>query len=331
MAYGGRRSMERPTTILADQTILVTGAAGFIGSALCVRLESYGARVHGVSRASMQSGRSIHWWRGDLGEPSEARRIVSEVRPDRIVHLASHVTGAPDVEQVLPTLRSNLLSTVNVLLAANEAGCQRVVLAGSMVEPDLDGPDSVARSPYAVSKWAGSAYARMFHALYELPIVNLRVFMAYGPGQRDLRKLIPYVILALLRGEQPRLARGNLLVDWIYIDDVVDAFLAALIARDVDGATFEIGSGALASIRDVVMQLVRLVNSDVEPAFGALPDRPLERPRTADLEPTSRQLGWAPMVPLDRGLEQTVEWYAKRLRSGTLPGDGAASGPEKQR
>jgi UDP-glucose 4-epimerase len=319
--------MERRTAaVLADETILVTGASGFIGSALCTRLEAHAARVHGVSRTPMQDERStVHWWHGDLGEPSEARRIAAEVRPDRIVHLASHVTGAPDVEQVLPTLRSNLLTTVNVLIAANEAGCQRVVLAGSMVEPVLDGPDSAARSPYAVSKWAGSGYARMFHALYGLPIVNLRMFMVYGPGQRDLRKLIPYVILSLLKGNQPRLASGELPVDWIYVDDVVDAFLAALIAPDVDGGTFDVGSGSLVPVRDVVERLVRLVNSDVQPEFGALTDRPLERPRAAILEPTRRYLGWAPTVALDHGLKRTVEWYAEHLRSGTLP-EGAASG-----
>ena len=88
-------------------------------------------------------------------------------------------------------LRANLLAAVNVMLACAEVGCSRVVLAGSMEEPDVDDPDPVAQSPYAVAKWGALAYARHLHALHELPVVHLRVFMVYGPGQLDLRKLGP--------------------------------------------------------------------------------------------------------------------------------------------
>jgi UDP-glucose 4-epimerase len=299
---------------LGDDVVLVTGAAGFIGSALCARLKSQGIRVHGVTRSpDREEGSVTRWWRGDLSELSDVQRIVSEVRPDRIVHLASHVAGAPDVDLVLPTLRSNLLSTVNLLLAANEAGCRRIVTTGTMVEPDFDAAGSVANSPYAMSKWASSSYSRMFHALYDLPLLNLRVFMVYGPGQRDLRKLIPHVILSLVKGERPRLTSGVWPIDWIYIDDVVEAFLAALVAPSADGGTFDVGSGSLVPIRDVVIRLVNLVGSDVAPEFGSLPDRPFERSRVADLEPARRVLGWEPATPLDEGLRRTVEWYARSL------------------
>ena len=83
----------------------------------------------------------------------------------------------------------------------------------------------------------------MFHALYGLPVINLRTFMTYGPGQRDGSKLIPYVATALLRGESPRLSSGTREVDWIYVGDVVDAYLAAAVADGVEGTSIDIGSG----------------------------------------------------------------------------------------
>ncbi len=86
---------------------------------------------------------------------------------------------------------------------------------------------SVPGSPYAAAKTAVASYGRMFHALYGLPIVHLRVFMVYGPGPQDITKLVPYVTGCLLRGEPPRLSSGTREIDWIYIDDVVEAFVAA--------------------------------------------------------------------------------------------------------
>jgi nucleoside-diphosphate-sugar epimerase len=90
-------------------------------------------------------------------------------------------------------------------------------------------------SPYAAAKFAASAYGRMFHALYHTPVTILRLFMVYGPGQQDLRKLVPYVTLALLKGEMPRVSSGVREVDRIYVDDVAAGYLAAATATGVEG------------------------------------------------------------------------------------------------
>ena len=132
--------------------------------------------------------------------------FFGDIRPDVIFHLASHVKGAPNLEHVLPTFRSNLQSTVNLLTLATEKGCQRMVITGSLAEPEPGTKQTFPSAPYAAAKWASSGYARMFHALYKLPVVIARVFMVYGPAQQDLTKLIPYVTLSLLRGRGRRLA-----------------------------------------------------------------------------------------------------------------------------
>jgi nucleoside-diphosphate-sugar epimerase len=217
--------------------------------------------------------------------------------------------GARNLENVLPTFRSNLLSTVNILTVASEVGCRRIVLTNSLEEPDPGDPTSIPSSPYAAAKWASSGYARMFHALYQLPVVILRLFMVYGPAQQDLGKLIPYVTLCLLRGEAPRLTSGQRGVDWIYVDDVVDGIIAAAQASYVEGKTIDIGSGELVSIRNVVEHLVRLTNPTIQPVFGALAERALEQVRKANVAAALAQMGWKPKTSLREGLENTVNWF----------------------
>jgi nucleoside-diphosphate-sugar epimerase len=131
----------------------------------------------------------------------------------------------------------------------------------------------------------------MFHQLYKLPVVTARIFMSYGPDQPDIRKLIPYVTLSLLKGEVPKLSSGSREVDWIYVEDVVTGLLSAGTASNVEGGAFDLGTGIPVSIRTVVEKLATLVQSRVEPVFGALPDRPFERVRTANTSFSYEKLG----------------------------------------
>jgi len=258
----------------------------------------------------------MFWWTADLADPEAVHRVMNEVKPGLVVHLASHVSGSRDLAAVTPTLRDNLLTTVNILTAACEVDGPRVLLAGSLEEGEAGDAEKPPASPYAAAKAASAAYGRMFHALYGLPVVNLRTFMTYGPGQRDGSKLIPYVATALLRGESPRLSSGTREVDWIYVGDVVDAYLAAAVADGVEGTSIDIGSGDLVTIRSVVEQLVELTDGDARPRFGAVPDRPLERVRRADVKATREAIGWQAAVALPDGLARTVAWFRRRVEDG---------------
>lgn len=305
--------------------VLVTGASGFIGSHLCRRLTAVGAEVHGVYRSAVANDADLaRGWQIDVSEAAAVRKLVADVRPDVVFHLASFVSGSRSLDAVLPALQSNLVSTVNLLTAATEFGCRRIVLAGSLEEPgSSDGP-AVPSSPYAAAKFAASAYARMFHVLYQTPVVTARIFMVYGPGQRDLRKLVPYVTLSLLRKQVPQLSSGKRQVDWIYVEDVVEGLLAAAQAPDVIGSTIDLGSGTFASVGDVVHALGKIIAPDMQLALGGLPDRPLEQVRLADVAGTYSRLGWKPAISLEEGLRRTVDWYARRLREGAFSESGAA-------
>jgi UDP-glucose 4-epimerase len=293
------------------EKILVTGASGFLGANLCRRFKHRGVEVHAVSRSKRNSESAcVRWWQGDMADVEAVRRILYEIKPDVIFHLSGLATAIPDRELVLPTLHSLLVSTVNILVVAAELRCRRVVLAASLNEPQPSCSETAPDSPYAAAKWASSAYGRMFFKLYGTPIVMVRVFMTYGPGQ-DKRKLIPHVILSLLNGEAPKLSSGRQQYDWIYVDDVMDGFLAAAEAPNVEGHTIDLGAGTLVPIRAVVGQLVDLIGAGVEPVFDALPDRPYEPVRVADIADADAKLGWKPATPLEEGLKRTVDWYRK--------------------
>jgi len=251
----------------------------------------------------------IQWWKADLVELEAARSLIRGIRPDTTFHLASLATGSRGLEMVLPIFQNNFMTAFNLLLATAENSASRIVLSGSFEEPDET--DSVPCSPYAAAKWSASGYARMFRALYQTQVVIVKIFMVYGPGQSDQTKLIPYVTRSLLQGDIPRLSSGVRLVDWIYVDDVVDGLIRCAQSPDIDGCTVELGSGEMLSIRAVVQQLCDLVTCTADPQFGALPDRPLERVKKADIVETYKLIGWQPSTSLRVGLTRTVEWYKK--------------------
>jgi len=297
---------------------MVTGATGFLGSHLMRRLDKVGAQVHGVSRATQTSGNiKIRWWQGSFEDLSTARHLMECIKPDIIFHLSGHVTASPKIEHVIPTFRSLLMSTVHLLSVANDRGCRRIVLAGSLTEPAGTRTDEAPGSPYATAKWASNAYARMFNALYRTPVVILRPFMTYGPGQEE-QKIIPQVIQSLLRGEKPRLSSGQWEADWIYVQDVIDGLLAAAWKPGVEGCSLDLGSGTLVSMQDIVRKIVELSGLSIEPDYGALSDRPLEWARVADIAQTYSKLGWQPYTSLADGLKLTIQWYRENMTRSTV-------------
>jgi UDP-glucose 4-epimerase len=304
----------------AGRSVLITGASGFIGTHLCRRLGACGASIHAVSRKphSRESER-IQWWQADCSDIADVRRVVASVQPHFVFHLASHVTGARQLDVVLPTFYDNLASTVHLLTAAAEMGCRRVILASSSEEPQAFDGTTFACSPYAAAKWASSIYGRMFHQLFELPVVMPRIFMTYGPDQKDTQKLVPSLVLQLLRGETPKLSSGRRCADWIYVDDVVEGLLRAVIAPGIEGCSFDLGTGSLTSVREIVEQIKKNIGTSVEPAFGTLPDRPFEQERPADIAFLSSKLGYTPRVTVEHGLAKTVSWYRGRLTSFVDP------------
>jgi UDP-glucose 4-epimerase len=232
------------------------------------------------------------------------------VRPEVVIHLAGEVRGDRSLEAVGPTLRTNLVGSVELLEAATRVGCRRIVLSGSLLEePTMGGPRAVPPSPYGASRWAASAYGRMFHALFDAPVVILRPAFAYGPGQEPT-KLIPYVITELLEGRSPQLTSGERLLDCVYAEDVARAYVDAASVPGVEGRTIDLGRGVLTSVRQIVQVISESVGPTAgQPIFGALQARPLEQEVGVDAEETARVLGWRATTGLEDGLRRTVAWF----------------------
>ena len=297
----------------ARKKVLVTGASGFIGSHLCRCLATFDAQVHGVSRTTQTNSAQMQWWQGDLTDITSVRTLIGKIKPDLIYHLASDVTGSRDLDRVLPTLHSNFVSTVNLLTAATEIGCDRIVLAGSLEEPEIERGHFHPSSPYAAAKWAGSAYSQMFYELYQTPVVTAKIFMVYGPEQ-NLRFLIPYAISSLIKGVPLELSSGKRSIDWIYITDLVSGLLMMADAPGIEGSTIDLGTGKLSTIREVVERLVSWIDRRIQPLFGAIPDRLNEQVRIANAADTSAKTGWKATISIEEGLKSTVDWYTARLK-----------------
>jgi len=290
----------------------VTGANGFLGRHLVDRLNQHGVIIHAVSRSIPPSANGVRWVQGDLTDGDWVQELVTRIKPEVIYQLASASQGGPDSQFVLPTFDNDLRSTVNVLLAAKTCGCNRVILAASLEEPVHDGRPITISSPYAAAKASCTYYGLMFHQLYGVPVTLLRLFMTYGPGQK-VHKLIPYSILSLLKGEPPRISSGLRMVDWVYVQDVIGAFVSAAVRPEVVGTVIDLGSGCLVPVREVVNEIHRLIPRSPAPLLGALPDRMMETVRCADTEFATRILNWKATTALPDGLSQTIEWYRERL------------------
>jgi UDP-glucose 4-epimerase len=292
-----------------DRVVAVTGGAGFIAGALRRRLSAAGAEVHAVGRGTPPDAGADRWWQVDLRAPGALDELVAGLQPDVLFHLAGETSAARGIELVAPTFFTNLAATVNTFCSvASHSPTTRVVTAGSLEEPL--GTGTQASSPYALSKATVAAYAQLFHELYGTRIVHLRVAMVYGPGQAAREKLVPSVSLALLAGKPAMLSSGRRQVDWVYVDDVAGAFLAAGLSGSAEGRVLDVGSGILVPVRAVAEEIAGIVGGG-ELRFGAHPDRADEQERPAETEPAASLLQWRATTPLSEGLRNTVDWYRR--------------------
>lgn len=302
---------------MRDQSVLVTGATGFIGRALTQRLIALGAQVtlflrpHHASKPLPWSPSGVHW--GEIQDGEAVARAVEATRPRFVFHLAAVGATEPWVDEDL-ALAVNLRGTLHLLralrrLQASGEDVSRVVLAGTAYEygerrgvEGLDPPNV-----YAASKVAAWAFARVYHRAYGLPLVVVRPFNTYGPGQRP-PALVAAALQAALEGRDFPTTPGEQRRDFIYIDDVVEGFLVAATAPEIEGESLDLGTGISTPIGEVVTRIYELVGGPGCPRIGALPPRPGTLwDLRADARRTTQLTGWQARVGLEQGLPKTVE------------------------
>jgi UDP-glucose 4-epimerase len=298
---------------LNGQTVLITGAAGFYGQNLLSRLSGSGAHVVSVcrdlSKVSAIAQEQCKWVEADLADRAQTDELFRVTKPSIAFHLTSASLGGTEIANVRASIAGDLMPTLNILESAARSQVGRVVLPCSMEEPfpaiDADSELAIPETPYALSKLVCGLYGRFFRHAYDLPVVVVRCFLTYGPHQKPY-KLIPYVIRSLQRGEAPKLSSGTRLIDWVYVDDLVSALIAAATVPQIPDRVLEIGTGELRTIREVVT-IIRDLMGGPEPVFGAVAARGHER--AARIGPALSLLNWTPKTSIESGLRRTIQFY----------------------
>jgi UDP-glucose 4-epimerase len=292
--------------------VLVTGAGGFIGLHLVEALVGLGADVHALSRSIEKRGlpKNVHLHSVDMQKLNTLRRCLKQVKPNIVYHLAGLVNTRQYLSLVLPTLKNNVMGSVNLFLALAEQTCNRLVVVGSSEEPAAGRLGSVANSPYAAAKESETSYARMFHSIFSLPVVIARPFMSYGPRQ-PVEKIIPYVITSLLNGVPPEISSGRRVCDLIYVQDLVMGLILAGIRPNLTGEAIDLGVGVGVTLQEAANMIAGLIGGPAKPIFGAIPDRLHESPQIANDEETFHFLGYRPIWSLQDGLKATIDWYRR--------------------
>jgi nucleoside-diphosphate-sugar epimerase len=303
---------------------LVTGGAGFIGSNIVEELVRRGERVRVLDNFSTGKRENIAPFvehielvEGDLRDLSTVQQAVAGA--DYVLHQAALASVQRSVDNPLASHAVNATGTLNLLVAAREAGVKRVVYAASSsvygdspMLPKQEDMSPRPKSPYAVSKLAGEQYCRTFTEVYGLETVCLRYFNVFGPRQdpnSQYSGVIPLFITAMLQGEHPTLHGDGLQSrDFSYISNIVQANLLAVTAHDVSGRMFNIACGKRYTLLDMIAALNEILGTQIEPV-RATPRAGDVRHSLADISAAQETLGYRVLVDFYDGLRQTVEWY----------------------
>ena len=311
--------------------VLVTGGAGFIGSHLAARLVADGHEVRVLDNFATGHRSNIDAIAGDVdlveGDIQSYERAHNAVRGCEIVFHQAALPSVPrSIQDPLTSNATNVVGTLNVLLAARDEGVRRVVFASSSsvygANPTLPKHEDLPAlpiSPYATAKLASEGYCRSFGVGYGLETVALRYFNVFGPRQdpkSQYAAVIPNFIAAMLENTSVTIfGDGEQSRDFSYVDNVVQANLLAMSAADVTGKVFNIACGRKVTLNELAIKLRELVGTDVETRYA--PPRPGEVLHSlADLTRARSELGYEPEVDLEEGLRRTVEHYRAQADAG---------------
>jgi UDP-glucose 4-epimerase len=306
----------------AEQRVLVTGATGFVGRRLVRWLVEAQARVYAaaapdealerVDALPARARRLVF----DLRDAQAVQAAVAESAPQVVIHLAAVGVTNPSVDPVL-ALAVNTGGTLHLLEALTGRDVRRVVLAGTCHEYGAREAVEVLDpfNAYAASKVAAWAFGRMYWRAHGLPVVIVRPFQVYGPGQPG-HTLIPAAIRAALAGEDFPMTPGEQQRDFVYVDDIVAGILAVAQAPGIGGHSLDLGTGQVTAVRDAVECVWAITEARGLVLAGALPYRSgVVMCLAADADRTARLTGWRAQVGLEEGLGWTVDW-AREVREG---------------
>ncbi|MBI2338907.1 MAG: GDP-mannose 4,6-dehydratase [Deltaproteobacteria bacterium] len=322
--------------------VLVTGAAGFIGSHLCETLLRASHRVIGIDnfndfyspalkrqnleeikKTAEKTKNFFQCYSGDICDTAMLESLFTEHKIESIIHLAAMAGVRPSIQNPVLYERVNGLGTVNLLEACKKAGVKNFIFGSSssvyglnkkipFVESD---PVLLPYSPYAATKRAGELTCHVYHLLYRMNIACLRFFTVYGPRQRPDLAIRKFTELMFQGKSIPIYGDGSFARDFTYIDDIIDGVVKSIdwCLKKTDRPKYDIfnlGESATTSVLELIKLLEEATGITAKKEF--LPPQPGDVPITyADVAKSKNILGYNPRTPIREGIKKFVEWYRK--------------------
>ncbi len=312
--------------------VLITGAGGFIGSHLTEKLVNQGAKVRAFVRYNSRNDPGLlrllsgDLWNeievisGDLRDLATIQKAMGKV--SHVFHLGALIAIPYSYLHPAEVVETNIMGTLNVLLAAREAQVTRVVhtssseVYGTALRVPIDESHPLqGQSPYSASKIGADKIAESFYAAYNLPVVTLRPFNTYGPRQ-STRAVIPTLITQALKNGTLHVGNLDAKRDFTYVDDTVEGFLKIASTPNIEGSTINLGTGTEIRIGDLAKKIISMVGKPIKIQVDPIRLRP-EKSEVNRLLSNNKlaleRLGWKPEVTLDDGLCQTMDWLKDNL------------------
>jgi UDP-glucose 4-epimerase len=310
--------------------VIITGATGFVGANLARRLLQEGHEVHLLVRPSHNAWRiesiraDVHLQQVELADTGALERIVGNIRPDWIFHLAAHgaYSYQTDLSQMVQT---NITGTMNLVNACLKTGFEALVNTGSSSEYGFkdhapkENEWLEPNSHYAITKASATMFCRYTSQSQNMHLPTLRLYSVYGPYEEPSR-LMPKLVINGLQGKLPPMANPEIARDYVYVDDVSDAYLlAATRPGQEPGAVYNVGTGVQTSLREVVEVARRVMDIAAVPDWGSMPDRAWDTDAwVSNNRAIQNALGWRPGYTFESGFRQMVNWLKDDLRSEYL-------------
>ena len=301
---------------------LITGASGFVGSNLIRKLIDENKEVTILIREDSDLWRindlvpKIQTFKTDLSNYGKLEKIISDIDPDFVYHLGTY-GGYPFQTSIQKITQVNILNTINLFESLSKCNNLKLIINfgssseyGPKSNPMNENDEAIPTTPYGISKLTQTKFAKFYSKNMNLPIVTLRLFSVFGPFEEPGR-LIFDIMTSVIKGKTIELSSPFPRRDFVYVSDVIQAIETAIHAKNIIGEIFNIGTGVMRSVQDVVNNVLEIAKSNNKISWKIKQKRVFDdmTPWVSDTEKTKKILKWEPKYSFSDGLSLTYKWY----------------------